>query len=150
MTKDSALRLLRRILSVFPAASVCLLLGGCIGSRSADVDVDLAGMSSTVVYSEVFNMMMDPEPYVGKSIRMDGTLNIYHSQDGETTYFACLIADATECCAQGIEFVWEGEHDYPDDYPPEDSEIEVCGVFNSYEEHGQTFYHVTDATLDRI
>ena len=140
---------MRRI-PVWTALLVTVLLTGCSGSKSSSVDVDLAGMSSTVVYSEVFNIMMDPETYVGKTLRMDGTLNVFHDPNSGEEYFSCVIADATACCAQGIEFVWAGDHVYPEDYPPVDSEIEVSGTFVSYEENGQTFYHVADAQMKRI
>ena len=138
---------MRRGWSILAAA---FLLTGCAGTKKSNVDVDLAGMSSTVVYSEVFNMMMDPEPYVGKTVRMDGTLNVFHDPRTGEDYFSCVIADATACCAQGIEFVWAGEHSYPDDYPPLDSEIEVSGTFTRYEQEGQVFYHVSDASLEQI
>ena len=36
------------------------------------VDVDLTALSSTMVYSEVFNMLNTPENYVGKTIKMTG------------------------------------------------------------------------------
>lgn len=39
---------------------------------SSDVDVDLAAMSSTLVFAEVKNIMYDPYSYVGKIIRMKG------------------------------------------------------------------------------
>ena len=30
-------------------------------------------LSSTMVYSEVYNMMVDPESYIGKTVKMDGS-----------------------------------------------------------------------------
>ena len=39
------------------------------------------------------------------------------------------------CCAQGLEFVWgDVSHKYPDEYPAEDTEIEVQGTFKTYKE----------------
>ena len=146
MKKHSLFPAVPAVAALFAAAA---LLTGC-GSKKSDVDVDLAGMSSTVVYAEVFNMMMDPEPYVGKTVRMDGTLNVFHDPGNGEDFFSCVIADATACCAQGIEFVWEGEHSYPEDYPPVESEIEVSGVFSRYEQDGQVLYHVDKASLERI
>lgn len=36
---------------------------------------------------------------------------------------------------QGLEFVWgDGSHKYPDEYPAEDTEIEVQGTFETYKE----------------
>ena len=43
------------------------------------------------------------------------------------------------CCAQGLEFVWgDGSHKYPDEYPAEDTEIEVQGTFKTYKEKDYT------------
>ena len=70
------------------------------------VEVDLTTMSSTMVYSEVSNMITDPDSYRGKTVCMNGTFSIYDS--GEKVYFACLIAEATACFSNGIEFLREG------------------------------------------
>ena len=42
-------------------------------TQSTDgVDVDLTRLSSTMVYSEVYNMMYAPDDYIGKTIKMTG------------------------------------------------------------------------------
>ena len=105
-------------------------------------DVDLTVLSSTMVYAEVYNMMMEPESYVGKVIKLQG---LYYSGYYEPTsqyYHFVIISDATACCAQGLEFVWLGEHAYPEDYPEGDTEIGVIGIFESYEEEGNTYYRI--------
>jgi len=53
-----------------------------------------------------------------------------------------VIADATACCQQGLEFIWNGAHAYPDDYPEQESEIEITGVFQSYQEGSSTYYYL--------
>lgn len=63
------------------------------------VDIDLREMSATMIYSEVFNMMMNPDEYSGKKIRIFGMYTHYHSPD-DKYYFACIVKDATACCAQ--------------------------------------------------
>lgn len=112
------------------------------------VDVDLSVLSSTMVYSEVFNMMSDPEAYVGKTVRMTGSFNLYQDEATGKNYYACLIADATACCAQGIEFVLANNAVYPDDYPAVDSEITVRGKMQTYEENGLTYCELVDAVLE--
>ena len=88
-------------------------------SKSAGIDIDLTALSSTMVYSEVYNMMVTPENYIGKTVKMRGQLEIAQpldadgNPDPQRIYFSCVIADATACCAQGIEFVLAGEHKYP-------------------------------------
>ena len=41
---------------------------------SGEPDVDLTTLSSTMVYSEVYNMMCEPDRYLGKRIKMNGSL----------------------------------------------------------------------------
>ena len=114
----------------------------------ADVDVDLTKLSSTMVYSEVYNMTSAPETYLGKTVRMKGNFSVYKDEASGNIYFACLIADATACCSQGIEFVLTGEHSYPKDYPKEGSEITVSGVFGTYREGEYTYCQLTDAVME--
>ena len=83
---------------------------------SADgVDVDLTVLSSTMVYSEVYNMLYnDPAHYLGKTVKARGTFSIYQLvTDGvlqpDPVSYACIISDAAACCAEGMEFVLEGD-----------------------------------------
>ena len=46
-------------------------------TQASDIDIDLTRLSSTMVYSEVYNMMNTPENYVGKMVRMNGKLAVY-------------------------------------------------------------------------
>ena len=121
---------------------------------SADgVEVDLTVLSSTMVYSEVYNMLYnDPAHYLGKTVKARGGFSIYQLvTDGvlqpDPVAYACIIADATACCAEGMEFVPEGDLTYPDDYPELGAEITVIGEFQSYEENGMTWYHLVNARL---
>lgn len=53
------------------------------------VDVDLTKLSSTMVYSEVYNMMNSPKEYVGKTVRMYGPAA--STTIGDITYYAVII-----------------------------------------------------------
>lgn len=114
------------------------------GTSAVDgaVDVDLTALSSTMVYAEVYNMMTNPDSYMGKIIKMSGQYTSSYLEDTKKTYFFVVISDATACCQQGIEFIWNGEHSYPEDYPKDESNIEVTGVFGSYQEQEQTYYYL--------
>lgn len=122
-------------------------------SQSAGIDIDLTALSSTMVYSEVYNMMVTPENYIGKTVKMRGQLEIAQpldadgNPDPQRIYFSCIIADATACCAQGIEFVLAGEHKYPEDYPQPGAEITVSGTFRTYEEDGYIYGQLYDAEM---
>lgn len=115
---------------------------------NSDVDVDLTVLSSTMVYSEVYNMIYEPEKYVGKVIRMEGQFTVYTNQDESKFYPAVIIADATACCSQGLEFILDGNKSYPDDYPKLNSEITVVGTFEVYEEEGNKYCHLVDAKIE--
>lgn len=110
------------------------------------VDVDLTQLSSTMVYSEVYNMMTEPDSYRGKSIRMKGTFA--YSVGKEGYYLFCVIADATACCAQGMEFVLKEDRKFPDEYPPETTEITVVGTFDTYMEDSFEYCHLINAVME--
>jgi hypothetical protein len=112
------------------------------------VDIDLTELSSTMVYSEVYNMMSMPENYIGKTVRMEGDFYTYYDENQNQYYFACLIRDATACCAQGIEFVLAGDYTYPDDYPEEGSSVCVSGVFDTYEDGPYTYCTLRNAKFE--
>ena len=63
------------------------------------------------------------------------------------SFRACIIQDATACCAQGIEFVLTEDYVYPDDYPEVDEEICVVGVFDTYQEGDYTYCTLRKAKL---
>ena len=116
-------------------------------SESVSVDVDLTALSSTMVYSEVLNIMQAPETYIGKTVKMNGIFSYYHDEKTNKYYFGCIIQDATACCAQGIEFILTNDYIYPEDYPQEGEIVTVAGEFMTYEEDGFTYFTLKNSTL---
>lgn len=104
------------------------------------VDVDLTQLSSTMVYSEVYAMATEPEQYIGKTVKMEG-LFATQEYNGARLY-ACIVQDATACCAQGLEFELAEELVYPDDYPETGAEITVVGTFDFYKEEVDGNYYI--------
>ena len=148
------------------AAVLCLctaIFGGCGSSaesadssssavsevKNGEFDYDLSTMSSTMVFSTVSNMMISPESYIGKSIKVTGNFNAYHDETTDKTYFAVLIADATACCQQGLEFDLGSSFSYPDDYPPQNALITVTGTFDTYNEGEARYCILKNAALKR-
>lgn len=111
------------------------------------VDVDLTALSSTMVYSQVYNMMFYPENFIGKTIRMEGIYTEYFDQATGKRYLACFIMDATQCCSQGVEFELTSDYSYPDDYPTEGDTVVVQGVFDVYEEEGAEYCTLRNSEL---
>ena len=116
-------------------------------ASTKSIDVDLTALSSTMVYSEVYNMMTDPGSYIGKTVKMSGVYAVYHDESTGKYYHACIISDATACCSQGIEFELKSGYSYPDDYPEEGGEICVTGTFDTYEEGEYTYCTLRNASL---
>lgn len=116
-----------------------------------EVDVDLTQLSSTMVFSEVYNMFLNPSDYEGKVIKMSGPFVVYYANPNSAVkhYFAVSIADATACCQQGMEFVWIGKHTYPNDYPEENENITVTGIFQMYEDQGYSYPRIVCETIER-
>jgi len=130
--------------AVLTAGSVC---GAEETREPVTVDLDLSWMSGTVVYAQVLNLLYDPEPWLGKIIRMAGFYNYFDDQAHGVVYHACVIPDATACCATGIEFVRAGEYVWPDEYPAAGTDIYVTGRLEIYEEDGDKYLHLVDAEM---
>ncbi|MFV0519687.1 MAG: hypothetical protein ACK5LY_05370 [Lachnospirales bacterium] len=145
--------MIKKIFTIF-ALLLVLVITSCENSTSvsvnlndlnkdtSEVDIDLREMSSTMVYTEVYNMMMYPEDYLGKTVAVEGEFTVYNDSATGKNYYAVIIADALACCSQGLEFVWEGEHIYPDEYPKVGEKVQVVGTFKIYEENGINYNHI--------
>lgn len=122
-------------------------------TNSNKIDVDLNNLNANVVYAQVFQMMTEPDKFIGKRIRMSGQFNVYAAQEGNpsgvTEYYAIIIADAQACCQQGIEFVWPG-HTYPEGFPEVKSNASVTGIFEVYEENGKKYCRLIADTVEPL
>ena len=118
--------------------------GAATPGKTGDVDVDLTQLSSTMVFAEVYHIMVEPKDYMGKRIRISGISTVYEDQKAGKSYYSCVVLDATACCAQGIEFkLRDGGH-----YPENDEEITVQGTFDTYEDGGYQYAILKDAVLE--
>lgn len=119
---------------------------GSVNAPEASVDVDLSVMDSDMIYATVYQMMSDPEQYVGKTFRIEGKFYVTYDEMTKNQYYYCVIKDATECCAQGLEFVWgDGSHIYPDEYPTDGTEVVVDGTFELYMEKDSRYCRLANA-----
>lgn len=119
-----------------------------IDTSSGDIDVDLTKLESNLVYAQVFDMVQsNPDKYIGKKVKANGTFAYTTDTSGDNEYFAVFIADASACCQQGLEFVRDGEFVYPADYPEVGDEITVVGTFDTYTEGSYTYCTLKDAQM---
>lgn len=101
------------------------------------VDIDMTEMGSDMIYATVYQLMTEPDDYVGKTIRMRGNYAASWYEETKQYYHYAIIQDATACCSQGLEFVLsDSSLVYPEDYPKEEEEIVVVGTFEAYKEEG--------------
>lgn len=115
---------------------------GPVVDSGAPVDIDLTQMSSTLVYSQVYEMMTTPDKFLGKTVRMFGPAA--SSTVGDTTYHAVIIEDATACCAQGLEYQLCGGQSYPPDF----DYVTVTGAFSTYREDGYLYAVLNGARIE--
>ncbi len=114
-----------------------------LGEADTNVDVDLTILTPNMVYAEVSNMMMYPDNYLGKTIKVSGPYFPMYYDVTDNYYHYVLIEDALACCQNGMEFIWdEGTHTYPDEYPKEDEVIEIVGELKSYKEENYIYYYL--------
>lgn len=93
--------------------------------KKEKVDFDLSTMKPNMVYAQVFDMLVSPETYENKVIRMKGNFEIFEGSEIMGKSYAVIIYDALACCQQGIEF----RYDFGDNLPEKGSEITVTGKF---------------------
>ena len=111
--------------------------------QNGDIDIDLTQLNSTMIYSEVYSMMVEPEAFLGMTVRLAGYCASGYYEPTDTTYYAVIIPDATACCAQGIEYKLADGAAYPED----DTDIIITGTFEMYEELGVEYCRLGNAII---
>ena len=99
-------------------------------------DIDISRMSGTMVYGQVYQMVMYPSKYLGKHIKMKGIFSSYYDEEMERRFYGCVIQDALACCSQGLAFELAKPRKYPEQYPAEGDAIIVEGDFDYEKDEG--------------
>ena len=103
--------------------------------KSGQADYDLTEMNQDMLYATLFQILIDPRKYEGKTVRVKGLYHASTSRDGGQLRHCCVVRDSRGCCAQDMEFIWgDGTHAYPDEYPAENAGITVQGTVEVYQE----------------
>lgn len=116
-------------------------------SESSAMEIDLTNMSSTMVYSYVFNMISTPDDFIGQRFRIRGIYDEQYWDQTKLTYHYIVIADATACCAQGLEFVLTDPNAA---YPQVGEEFEISGIFGTYEDEGNLYIQIAADSLEKV
>ncbi|MGP1612751.1 MAG: hypothetical protein ACTTG8_06630 [Catonella sp.] len=111
------------------------------------IDYDLTTMGKDMVYATVYLMMTEPDDFEGKKFKMRGQYLSAYYEPKDAYYNYCFISDAAGCCSQGIEFATKKNLKYPEDFPKDETNIEVVGEFESYMEDGKLYCHLKDSQM---
>ena len=117
-------------------------------SDPSKVDLDLTKMSATMIYSTIFDMLVMAEDYIEKNIKVTGWFETYTDPQTGELYYAVVVPDATACCQQGLEFVWPGDHKYPEDFPEPGQDITVTGFYKMIETDGVTYTYLEASSVE--
>ena len=105
--------------------------------------IDLTLLSGTVLTAQLNIIRMELDKYLGSAIKISGTFAAFYNEENDELHtYVFTYMDLAMCCTEGMEFRWNGNHQFPDDYPQEMSAIEVIGVLKSYENQGSRFCYI--------
>ena len=113
-------------------------------TATTKVDFDLSNMNFTMISSFFFQMLIEPETYENKTFKIKGRFQSFDNEEDPTAlpYFSVIMNDVTMCCQEGIDFQWQGEHNWPADYPKQDQEITIIGKYIVTETDGITYNYI--------
>ena len=101
-------------------------------AASDGIDYDFTDMNFNILNAMNFEMAVDPEKFYGKVMKMRGQFfTVVEPESGQRFYY-CVIYDPTACCQTGLDFMMTGDKVYPDDFPPEETYIEIQGPFKDF------------------
>jgi len=139
---------MRKLTVLLSLTLIIALIAGCSnsgasGGRTAEeraavhIDVDLSVLSSTVLAAEMVKLYSNKDDYIGKMVRIRGDYNsMFIDYTGRDHHFVITLEGDSCCPDEGLEFVWNGDHKFPDDYPQLGTTIEVEGILSTYEAYG--------------
>lgn len=110
------------------------------------IDLDFTKMNYNMASSVMFEMMVEPEKYADKTVKITGQFNtsIYEG----TRYFAVINWDSTGCCPAGLDFIPPSKMSFPEDFPEDGTFITVTGTmrFDSDREDRQLYFFAASVT----
>lgn len=140
---------MKKTVCILFVLSLLFLLPSCrnTGENVEDVyDVDMIGFSSTMVYSRIYNVWENYGNYVGKTVRMPGIISYGENPDGTVDYLI-TIADTTACCSISFLLEFEEERTFPDDFPQNESQVVVSGVFSVFDKDEKSYLQLNHVKI---
>lgn len=111
-----------------------------------NVDIDFSKMDKNMIYSIVYNIVFEPDQYIGKKMRIRGeSYSVFHEPLNATIH-TVIVKDATACCVQGLSYILPKGTEYPED----GLDVEVTGIFETFENDGIEYTHLRCSKNARI
>ena len=90
------------------------------------IDLDFTKMNYNMASSVIFEMLIEPEKYLNKTVKIDGQFetSVYEGN----RYFAVINWDLTGCCPSGLNFIPPDSMIYPYDFPEAGAFVTVTGT----------------------
>lgn len=110
---------------------------------SDEADLDLVKLNQTMLYSQLVNISNEYDKYLGKKIRLAGTMNVIPGES--TNYFLVECSDTAACCNQGLEFIIKGGSTKIEDYPKAGDRVLVTGTLEKYYEDSKPYIHLANS-----
>jgi uncharacterized membrane protein YcgQ (UPF0703/DUF1980 family) len=115
-----------------------------VGDAGAVVEI-----KEKMFIAQTNDVYLNPEDYMGKTIKLEGLFKSYDSTDYGDSY-CFVIRYGPGCCGNdgsaGFEVAWDSPAQGPS-YPEEDAWVEAEGVLKSYEEDGFPYLYLSLSSL---
>ena len=98
-------------------------------SITPTIDYDLTEYTAQIATATMTDMRENPEKYIGKVIKVRGRYFPEYMDMLDRDINWLLVDDETGCCVNYFEFKLNDE-----EYPPEETRIEIIGTFGFYDE----------------
>lgn len=106
------------------------------------IDVDLSMLNYNIASAQIFNMLIETDSYLGKTVRIKGQFFSAYDEENKMRHYSVLIWDATACCQTGLQFIPRGNPVYPDDFPEEMADMEVTGILRMKLLNGMDYLYI--------
>ncbi|MBR4179177.1 MAG: hypothetical protein IKR45_00610 [Treponema sp.] len=103
------------------------------------IDYDLTNMGYNMLSGITFEMLIEPEKYVDKTVKISG--QFYTEVEEGIRYYSVIVWDATLCCPAGMDFIPPETMQFPDDFPAAETQITVTGILRENVEDGNLLFY---------
>ena len=111
-------------------------------------ELDLTALNETIAYSQLVNILKEPDEYLGTPIKVKGIYSAPFNGFSHVYNYTVTIQDNTQCCAQGIEFFLRNENDLS--LLPEEGElVTIKGTLDLFEEGKHAYCLISDAMIEQ-